>query len=91
MHKRYRFGLLVLVLSLLLLVAAVPFAPDIVIDWWAIGPGSQTSTVGSVTLEGVVGQPAAGTITIGSIELHAGFLQALGEWLSHLFLPLISR
>ena len=89
MRKSYKFVLLILVL--VVLEAAVPFAPDISIDWWAIGPGSQTSTVDSVTLESMIGQPVAGATSLGTTQLNSGFLQALWEFLGNLFLPMIVR
>ncbi len=89
MRKQYR--LILLTLILLLLIAAVPFAPDISIDWWAIGPGSQISTVDSVTLDSMIGQPVAGATSLGTTQLNSGFLQALWEFLSNLFLPMIVR
>ena len=89
MRKQYR--LILLTLILLLLIAAVPFAPDISIDWWAIGPGSQNSTVDSVTLDSMIGQPVAGATSLGTTQLNSGFLQALWEFLSNLFLPMIVR
>jgi len=63
----------VLLLSLLLL-ALSPLAPDIVIDWWAIGPGSaRLSNAGSV-LHGMLGQGMVGQGTAGRIDLCVGYL-----------------
>jgi hypothetical protein len=67
--------LLILALLCLLLLAFSPIlAPDIVIDWWAIGPGSARLSNAGTMLHGMLGQGMVGQGTAGSIELCAGYL-----------------
>lgn len=91
MRKKFLPWLLLLIL--ILLVAAVPFAPDIAINWWAIGAGSKTVSSGSLSLEGMLGQPAAGQLFSSQTELNVGYLQPwilIVTWVSN-YLPLIMR
>ncbi len=78
----------------LLLLAANFFAPDVTIDWWAIGPSSQVMSAGNVQLTGMVGQAAAGELSAGGLNLCVGYLclpisQELVDFL--LYLPLILK
>jgi len=43
------------------------------IDWYTIDGGGGTSSGGSYTLSGTIGQPDAGTMTGGSFSLEGGF------------------
>ena len=53
--------------------ASLP-AQDYSIDWYSINGGGGTSSGGSYTLTGTIGQPDAGTASGGSYELTGGFL-----------------
>ncbi|MCX8156055.1 MAG: hypothetical protein N3J91_06385 [Verrucomicrobiae bacterium] len=48
------------------------------VDWFSISAGGGTSTGGVYTLQGVVGQPAAGRLSGGAYTLEGGFLAAVG-------------
>jgi len=62
-------GLLVLICSLPTQVVAQSYA----IDWFTIDAGGGTSTGGTYTLTGTIGQPDAGAMTGGSYSLIGGF------------------
>ncbi len=66
--------LIILALLGVLLLAASPFAPDIVIDWWAIGPGSSRLSNAGTELHGMLGQGTAGVVSQAGTELCAGYL-----------------
>lgn len=56
----------------LLLAASMAIAYEL--DWWTIDGASGTSTGGSYSLSGTMGQPEAGTtLTGGSYTLNGGF------------------
>ena len=60
----------------LALLLASPFtakAPPYEITWFAIAGGGGTSSGGSYTLSGTIGQSAAGQLTGGSYVLEGGF------------------
>ena len=82
-------SLLILALLGVLLLAAIPLAPDIVIDWWAIGPGSARLSNGGTELHGMLGQGVAGQVSLGGTELCAGHLCLPAGLPSYLCLPLI--
>lgn len=66
--------LIFLALFTLLLLAASPLAPDIGIDWWAIGPGSSRLSNAGTELHGMVGQGVAGEASQSGSELCSGYL-----------------
>ena len=92
--KRIRF------LSLLLLVIAVTLLGFVsasalagyTLDWWTVdGGGATSSTGGSYSLGGTIGQPdAGGTSSGGTYSLSGGFWGG-GATAHNLFLPLILR
>src|SRR6266540_3376832 len=47
------------------------------IDWYSTDAGGGTSSGGSYTISGTVGQPDAGTLTGGSYTLQGGFWPGL--------------
>jgi hypothetical protein len=89
-------------LSLLLLVLAVAILGVVsasalggyTLNWWTVdGGGATSSTGGSYSLGGTIGQPDAGTSAGGTYALSGGFwgggsLASIGN---SLFLPLILR
>ena len=62
------------IVILVLMIAPIAEAQQLTIDWYSIGGGGGTSTGGSFTLNGVVGQPDAGVSTGGDFTLYGGFL-----------------
>lgn len=84
-------SLMLLAVLALLLLAAMMFAPNTVIDWWSIGPGSAVLTEGSVELQGMVGQGVAGEVSLADTRLCSGFL-CLGSFFDFwLYLPAIRK
>ncbi|MDY6877991.1 MAG: hypothetical protein SWK90_17550 [Chloroflexota bacterium] len=65
------------------------------IDWWVIGSGGESTTVGSTSLNSTIGQWMVGSDTVGDIQLGSGFwggggpAGAVGEY--RIFLPLVLR
>jgi hypothetical protein len=60
------------------------------IDWWGIGGGGGSGTVGSTSLGGTIGQWVVGSDTTGTTQLCSGFwCGAVGEY--RVFLPLVLR
>ncbi len=57
--------------------AGSPAAADLAIDWHTVDGGGGTSSGGSFTLSGTVGQPDAGTMSGGTFTLHGGFWGAV--------------
>jgi hypothetical protein len=58
----------------LLLVAAAVHAQQYTIDWYKVAGGGGTSTGGSYTVNGTVGQPdASGTMSGGNYSVTGGF------------------
>lgn len=64
---------LILLSSALLLSLSTAFAQNYSIDWFTIDGGGGTSSGGSYTLSGTIGQPDAGRLTGGSYTLDGGF------------------
>jgi len=55
-------------------VLAVPaLAATLEIDWFTVDGGGGTSTGGTLALTGTVGQPDAGSLSAGSLEVRGGF------------------
>jgi hypothetical protein len=71
-----RSQILVLLTAVLLLVASAR-AQDYAIDWHTIDGGGGTSSGGTYTLSGTIGQPDAGTMTGGDYTLQGGFWPGL--------------
>lgn len=74
MHNTFRkpnATAIALVLTSLFLASASFAALDIA--WFTIDGGGGTSTGGSYTLSGTIGQPDAGVLTGGTYELQGGF------------------
>ncbi len=89
----FMLGILVLVAALLLTDStsfATP-AATYTIDWYTIdGGGTMSTSGGSYTLSGTIGQSDAGTQSGGNYKLNGGFWGLLDS-LSRLNLPLIMR
>src|SRR5439155_5103980 len=60
-------------LALLFLSPALLSAQSFSVDWFTIDGGGGTSSGGSFTLSGTIGQPDAGTLSGGSFSLMGGF------------------
>ncbi len=80
----------VICLAVLLLLAANVYAGSLAVDWWAIGPASQSMSAGDLQVMGMVGQAAAGEISAGSVNLCVGYL-CLPLTQVNLYLPLILK
>ena len=83
--------LIILALLGLLLLAASPLAPDIVIDWWAIGPGSARLSTAGTELHGMLGQGLAGQTSQAGTELCSGYLCLPSGMPMRIQLPLIMK
>ena len=83
--------LLVIAIALLSVVSASALA-SYGLDWWTVdGGGGTSSTGGSYSLDGTIGQPDAGTSTGGGYALAGGFWGGGAASANSLFLPLILR
>ena len=80
------------VLAVSLLLSSVAVANGALsVNWWVIGGGGGSATVGNTSLSGVIGQWMVGSHTVGTTQLGSGFWGggAIGE--SKVFLPLAIR
>jgi len=82
--------LLVIVGALLGVVSASALA-GYTLDWWTVDSGGDTSSGGSYSLGGTIGQPDAGTSSGGSYSLSGGFWGGGAAQVYNLSLPLILR
>ena len=81
---------LVIVGALLGVVSASALA-GYTLDWWTVDSGGDTSSGGSYSLGGTIGQPDAGTSSGGSYSLSGGFWGGGAAQVYNLSLPLILR
>jgi hypothetical protein len=90
--KRIKFlSLLLLVIAVALLgVVSASALGGYTLNWWTVDGGGDTSTGGSYSLGGAIGQPDAGTSSGGTYALSGGFWGG-GATAHNLFLPLILR
>jgi hypothetical protein len=72
-HSRLRILSAVVLTTFATRIAAQQYA----IDWFTIDGGGGTSSGGTYTLSGTIGQPDAGTLTGGSYTLQGGFWPGL--------------
>jgi hypothetical protein len=96
-----RRGALAMLLGLALLLASLwagsALAQAVGYDgnWYTVDGGGGTSTGGTYSLSGTVGQPDAGTLGGGSYALTGGFWTTNGDIGStgqvHVFLPVLRR
>jgi hypothetical protein len=87
-----KFTLALLILSgALILIAAVPYAVTVTIDWWAVGPGSDTLTNGDLSLVGMAGQAVGFEVGEGDYALYSGYLYLPYDLFRYLFLPMILK
>lgn len=84
-------SLLILALLSLLLLAAIPLAPDILIDWWAIGPGSARLSNAGSELHGMLGQGVTAQVSQAGSELCSGYLCLPSGLSIFIRLPLILK
>ena len=88
-------GILMLLLCIFLLVAGTTVVVTaqetggFTIPWWTVDGGGNTSTGGTYTLTGTIGQADTGCAAGGDYALKSGFWQ--GCPLSYGYLPLITR
>lgn len=79
-----------LVASTLVAGVALAAAGDPTIDWWVIGAGGGSETVGDVSLGGTAGQWVAGTDATDTTHVDSGFWSGLAGG-HDVFLPLVLR
>jgi hypothetical protein len=95
MKRKWFLSLLLLILAVAVLgVVSVSALAGYTMDWWTVdGGGATSSTGGSYSLGGTIGQPDAGTSAGGTYALSGGFWGggAAAEVGHNLFLPLIMR
>lgn len=92
MKRKWFLSLLLLVIAGALLgIVSASALGGYTLDWWTVdGGGATSSTNGSYSLAGTIGQPDAGTSIGGTYTLSGGFWG--GRATAHnLFLPLILR
>ena len=95
--KKQRIVLLCIMVLLLLLLATSPAARAALdafgLDWWTVDSGGGTSTGGVYSLSGTIGQPDAGSMSVGSYTLAGGFWSEEAslppKWMIHL--PFVIR
>jgi hypothetical protein len=80
----------VLFVSLLLVGTALAQGS---MDWWVIGAGGGSGTVGDTSLDGTIGQWAVGSGTSGTTQLGSGFWGGGGAEgpVGGVFLPVLLR
>ena len=61
----------------LVLLAVVPARAQYSIDWFTVDGGGGTSSGGSFTLTGTIGQPDGGAVSGGNYTLEGGFWPAI--------------
>jgi hypothetical protein len=85
--------LLVLCLFLILAGTALVAAEEtggFSIPWWTVDSGSETSTGGSFTLTGTIGQPDASLcVSGGDFAIQSGFWGGCPG--THIYLPIVVR
>ncbi len=87
-----RLGLLIAALMIIGLFAASAWAADSwAIDWWSVDGGGGTSSGGSWTLAGSVGQPDAGIVQGGAFRLEGGLLASTATRSYQVNLPIVLR
>ena len=94
MKRKWILSLLLLVIAVAVLgiVSASALAAGYTLDWWTVdGGGATSSTGGSYSLGGTIGQPDAGTSTGGTYAWSGGFGGGGAAAEHDLFLPLILR
>jgi len=89
---KHYFGIsIALIVTLLVVsVALAQSAGGYEIAWWAFESGKSSSGNG-YTLQGVIGQPEAGTASGGEYSLMDGFLSRFSIFDFRIFIPLITR
>jgi hypothetical protein len=94
MKRKWFLSLLLLVIAVAVLgVISATALAGYNLDWWTVdGGGATSSTGGSYSLDGTIGQPDAGISSGGIYTVAGGFwgsgVAAVGH---NLFLPLILR
>jgi hypothetical protein len=91
MKRKLLFTAFYLLIAVALLGIVTVFALDAgSLNWWTVdGGGTTSSTGGSYSLVGSIGQPDAGTSTGGTYALIGGFWNVNDTY--KLFLPLLMR
>jgi hypothetical protein len=96
MQRKWFFSLLLLVIAVALLgIVGVSALAGYTLDWWTVdGGGTISSTGGSYSMGGTIGQPDAGTSSGGAYTLNSGFwggTEGVVPIAYHIYLPLVIR
>lgn len=91
--KRKAWIALIILLAVALLTFSIGSAAPSVfsLPWFTVDGGGGRIAGDNYTLEGVIGQPDASTLSGGVYTLSGGFLQPGGETEYTIFLPLVTR
>ena len=87
MKTKIRIAVLVLVLSLILVGAALA-DNEFQVPRWVLGSGASESTSSSVTLNATLGQPFIGLVSSGDTSLEQGFWHGSSP---SIYLPLVQK
>lgn len=91
--KSKQTWIILAVIGMLLLGVALASAEPLAgytLDWWTVDGGGGTSSGGSYSLSGTIGQPDAGSATGGGYALSGGFWGGAPASLK-IFLPSVTR
>ena len=93
MKRKWILSLLLLIIGIAVLgIVSASALAGYTLDWWTVDGGGDTSTGGSYSLGGTIGQPDAGTSMGGTYALSGGFWGGGAAAIEYnLFLPLILR
>ena len=93
MKRKWFLSLLLLVIAITALgIVSASALAGYNLDWWTVdGGGATSSTGGSYSLGGTIGQPDAGTSSGGTYALSGGFWGGGAAQVYNLSLPLILR
>jgi hypothetical protein len=61
------------------------------LDWYTVDGGGGSSSGGTYTLSGTIGQADAGLLSGGTYSLAGGFWAPLGNIFTNLYLPLVKK
>jgi hypothetical protein len=88
-----RLRILIILAAVLLLTASALASSDASyqLDWYTVDGGGGSSSGGTYTLRGTVGQADAGRLSGGTYTLAGGFWAPLGNIYANLYLPLINK
>ncbi len=90
--KRWLYALCILAILIGAAWAIDAASGPYLLSWWTADGGGDTSTGGSYTLQGTLGQPDAGTMSQGQVVLTGGFWPGVdARETARLYLPLVLK